>query len=73
MPVWTTAGQTLDAFREVEAGTAVTFFADHKNAGDDLDRVQLELGSPSFPVEAFELFGDSQGDDGFIDVEIYAP
>jgi len=25
------------------------------------------------PLEAFELIGNSKGNDGFVDVEIYAP
>ena len=68
------AAQTYDLFQEIDTGSGgVSYFADNKNVGDDLDVVYPRPGSPSTPVEEFLLLGDSKGDDGFIDVEIYAP
>ena len=68
------AGQDKDAFQEIDAGTGgSSYFVDDNAAGNDLDLVYLGLGSPGGPVEGFQLAGDSQGDDGFVDVEIYAP
>ena len=74
--LWTriSAAQAYDYFQEIDSVSGgVSFFGDNKNAGDDLDVVNPRLGSPSLPVEGFQLAGDSQGDDGFVDVEIYAP
>ena len=63
--------EQLDVFQEVDNNTATfSWVFDDTDPGNDLDWVHYDLASPSQPMSEIDLFGDSLGDDGFVDVEI---